>query len=146
MTLIPRRQDFRFRDWSTNSGAGWWIGALFAASSGPRSSIGSPTTFMMRPKVSRPTGTAMGRPVSIAAAPANQALGRIHRHRAHRVLAEMLRHFEHQPAAVVVDLQGVQDRRQFAVEAHVDHGADDLGDAPRIILHPVLPAWLPRGA
>ena len=41
----------------------------------------------------------------------------------------MLRHLEHQAVAVVVGLQRVQDRRQVAVELHVDDGADDLGDA-----------------
>src|SRR5262249_51895499 len=36
---------------------------------GPASSTGSPITFMMRPSVSSPTGTAMGRPVSVTSWP-----------------------------------------------------------------------------
>mmetsp|Transcript_25620 Transcript_25620/g.96468 ORF Transcript_25620/g.96468 Transcript_25620/m.96468 type:complete len:210 (-) Transcript_25620:275-904(-) len=46
-----------------------WIGAQASDSIGPRSSWGSPTTFMMRPRVEAPTGTVMGAPVSITAAP-----------------------------------------------------------------------------
>ena len=37
---------------------------------GPASSTGSPMTFMMRPSVSSPTGTAIGAPVSVTAASA----------------------------------------------------------------------------
>lgn len=36
---------------------------------GPRSSMGSPVTFMMRPRVPAPTGTVMGPPVSFVEAP-----------------------------------------------------------------------------
>ena len=43
--------------------------------------------------------------------------------------AEMLRDFEHQAVAAVRGLERVQDRRQVALELHVDDGADDLGDA-----------------
>lgn len=39
-------------------------GALLAVTIGPVSSTGSPMTFMMRPSVSRPTGTSIGAPVS----------------------------------------------------------------------------------
>ncbi len=60
---------------------------------------------------------------------AHQAVGRVHRDRAHDVLAELLRHFEDQRAAGVVDGQRVQDLRQFTVEMDIDDGADDLGDA-----------------
>ena len=59
---------------------------------------------------------------------AHQAFGGVHGDGAHRVLAEMLGDFEHQAVAVVVGLQRVQDRRQVAVELHVDDGADHLGD------------------
>ena len=40
----------------------------------------------------------------------------------------MLRDFEHQAVAAVGGLERVQDRRQVALELHVDDGADDLGD------------------
>ena len=36
---------------------------------GPFSSTGSPMTFTMRPNISRPTGTEMGAPVSMAFMP-----------------------------------------------------------------------------
>ena len=45
------------------------MGSLFVALMGPRSSMGSPVTFMMRPRVPGPTGTKMGYPVSFAVAP-----------------------------------------------------------------------------
>jgi len=57
----------------------------------------------------------------------DDAFGCVHRDGAHGVLAKVLGHFEHQPLAVVVGFQRVQDRRQRAVELHVHDGADDLG-------------------
>ena len=60
---------------------------------------------------------------------AHQAFGGVHGDGAHRVFAQMLRHFEHQAVAVVGGFQRVQDLRQMAFELHVDDGADDLGDA-----------------
>ncbi len=59
---------------------------------------------------------------------AHQSVGGVHRHRAHDILAELLRHFEDQGAAGIVDRQRIEDRRQFAVEVDIDDGADDLGD------------------
>ena len=100
---------------------------------GPASSTGSPTTLMMRPSVPSPTGTAIGWPVSVTSWPRTRPSRRVHRDRAHGVLAEMLGDFEHQAVALVVGLQRVQDRRQMAVELHVDDGADDLGDASDLI-------------
>jgi hypothetical protein len=65
---------------------------------------------------------------------ADQAVGGVHGDGAHGVLAEVLGHFEHQPVLTpggvgVGGLERVQDLRQVALELHVDHGADDLGDA-----------------
>ena len=59
---------------------------------------------------------------------AHQALRGVHRDGAHGVLAEMLGHLQHQPLALVLGLERVQDRRQVILELHVDDGADDLGD------------------
>ncbi len=56
-------------DWSTNSGAGRWIGKNVSDSIGPRSSTGSPITFMMRPSVAGPTGTRITSPVFVAGCP-----------------------------------------------------------------------------
>ncbi|CAN8020964.1 unnamed protein product, partial [Ixodes persulcatus] len=50
---------------STNSGASWWIERNLSERMGPRSSMGSPMTFMMRPRVPGPTGTMMGDCVSV---------------------------------------------------------------------------------
>ena len=66
----------------------------------------------------------------------HQPVRRVHRNRAHDVLAELLRHFEDQCPAAVIDLQCAQDCRQLSVKMHIDDGADDLGDgADRIPCH-----------
>ncbi len=57
-----------------------------------------------------------------------QAVGAVHRDRAHGRLAEVLGDLEHQLAAVVVGVERVQDRRQMAVELDVDDRAHHLGD------------------
>ena len=64
MTLMPVTRIAASVDWSTNSGASAWIGAVSSAPIGPSSSIGSPMTFMMRPSVFGPTGTRICEPVS----------------------------------------------------------------------------------
>src|ERR1700742_969752 len=56
-------------DWSVYSGAGAWIGRVSVALIGPASSTGSPATFRMRRSVPSPTGTAIGRPVSVTSWP-----------------------------------------------------------------------------
>ncbi len=60
---------------------------------------------------------------------AREAFGGVHGDGAHRVLAQVLRHLEHQPPALVLGLQRVQDLRQVTVELHVDDGAHDLANA-----------------
>ena len=80
------------------------------------------------PERASPTGTEIGAPVSVDFLAAHQAFGNVHGDAAHGVLAEMLRDLEHEPVAVVGRLQRVEDRRQFALELHVDDGADHLGD------------------
>ena len=56
-------------DWSAKDGASRWIWAVWSLEIGPASSIGSPMTFMMRPRVAGPTGTVMGSPVSTTSCP-----------------------------------------------------------------------------
>ena len=90
------------------------------------SSTASPITFMMRPKVSSPTGTAIGSPVSTTSWPRTRPIGRIHGDGAHRALAEMLGDFEHEPVTLIVGLERVQDLGQVLGELHVDHGAHHL--------------------
>ena len=59
---------------------------------------------------------------------AHQAFGGVHGDRAHCVLAQVLGDLEHEALAVVLGLERVQDRRQVAVELHVDDGAHHLAD------------------
>ena len=115
-------------DWSTNSGAGLWIGE--------RRLVDDRAALVDRladDVEDAAQGLRADRHRDRLAGiddlgAAHQPVGRVHRDRAHGVLAEMLRHFEHQGAAAVVDVQRVQDRRQLAVEMDIDDGADDLGD------------------
>ena len=44
----------------------------------------------MRPSVASPTGTVIGAPVSITSQAARETVGRVHRDRAHAVVAEVL--------------------------------------------------------
>ena len=76
--------------------------ARASAGIGPASSTGSPMTFMMRPRVPSPTGTAIGAPVSVTPCPRTSTLGRVHGDAADDVLAELLRHFEDEAVALVV--------------------------------------------
>ena len=69
MTLMPVSNISMPVAWSSNGGASRWIGQRMLGVDGPRSSTGSPRTFMMRPRVSRPTGTVIGAPVSMAFMP-----------------------------------------------------------------------------
>ena len=75
---------------SSTSGAGRWIGQRSSPSTGSPSSIGSPSRLKIRPSVSSPTGTVIGPPVSIDLVAALQAVGGVHRDRAHAVVAEVL--------------------------------------------------------
>ena len=72
-------------------GAARWIGqrSTSSASGSPRS-IGCPSRLKIRPSVAFPTGTVIGAPVSITSVAARQAVGGVHRHRPHPVVAEML--------------------------------------------------------
>ena len=66
---------------------------------------------------------------------AHEAFGRVHRDGAHGRFAQMLRHFQHQPVAVVVGFERVHDLGQFAFELHVDDGAHHLRDAADLVAH-----------
>ena len=55
--------------WSAKDGASLWMLAMCSCEIGPASSMGSPITFMMRPRVAGPTGTRMAAPVSVTGAP-----------------------------------------------------------------------------
>mmetsp|Transcript_5807 Transcript_5807/g.9755 ORF Transcript_5807/g.9755 Transcript_5807/m.9755 type:complete len:234 (-) Transcript_5807:276-977(-) len=64
ITLMPVESSSCSVDCSVKTGASLWIGSYCEAPIGPRSSIGSPMTFMMRPRVFSPTGMAIGLSVS----------------------------------------------------------------------------------
>ena len=63
MTLMPVSNISTLTLWSVNFGAERWIGERWVALTGPASSTGSPTTFMIRPSTSTPTGIEIGAPV-----------------------------------------------------------------------------------
>jgi peptide chain release factor 1 len=69
---------------------------------------------------------------------AGQAVGRVHRDRAHTIVAEVLLHLRHQRGGGAVggrdaDLEGVVDRRQPSLELRVDDDALDLDDLPDVV-------------
>jgi len=55
--------------YSVNDGASLWIDKKALVTIGPLSSIGSPITFIILPKVAGPTGILIGDPVSITPYP-----------------------------------------------------------------------------
>src|SRR5947209_5773218 len=69
MTLMPVTRIEASVDWSMKAGASAWIGAERSLPIGPRSSIGSPMTFMIRPSVLGPTGTRISEPVERTSCP-----------------------------------------------------------------------------
>ena len=66
MTLMPVSSNSVAEACSSKLGASRWISQVAAASISPASSIGLPSTSMIRPRVPAPTGTAMPRPVFLA--------------------------------------------------------------------------------
>mmetsp|Transcript_15176 Transcript_15176/g.40268 ORF Transcript_15176/g.40268 Transcript_15176/m.40268 type:complete len:554 (+) Transcript_15176:227-1888(+) len=60
--------------------------------------------------------------------PAGQAVRAVHRDRAHNVLSQVLGDLQHEAVLEALHLERLQDRRQGALELHVDDGADDLRD------------------
>ena len=66
---VPVTSNSAPEPYSSKEGASLWIGLYLVVSMGPLSSMGSPITLMMRPRVSGPTGTMMGFPVSYTSYP-----------------------------------------------------------------------------
>ena len=84
----------------------------------------------MRPRVSSPTGTVIGRTGVVNNLTADQTFGRVHGDRADGVFTEVLRNFENEAVAEIVGFQRVQNLRQnTTIEGNVDNGADNLADA-----------------
>ena len=59
---------------------------------------------------------------------ADETVGGVHRDGAHGTLTQMLGDFENQRLAVVLGVQGVQNRGQLGFELDVDDRARDLGN------------------
>ena len=116
-------------DCSTKVGAGWWMARLLRPvdRAGLVDRLADDVHDAAERAVADRHRDRRAGVVDLLAA--HQAFGGVHGDGAHGVLAEMLGHLEHQAVAVVLGLQRVQDRRQVAVELHVDDGADDLRDA-----------------
>ena len=91
---MPVSSSWRSGDCSSNfGGRGGWTRSSPAI--GPASSIGRPSTSMMRPRVPNwPTGTEIGAPVLLHLHAATQAVGRTHGDGAHDAVAQLLLHFE----------------------------------------------------
>ena len=115
-------------DWSAKEGAGWWMARSLAGLD--RAGLvdrladdvhDAPERLVADRHRDRLAG--VGHLLA-----AHQAFGGVHGDGAHRVLAQMLRDLEHQAAALVGGLERVEDRRQIAVELHVDDGAHHLAD------------------
>ena len=98
-------------------------------------STGSPSTFSTRPSVSGPDRHRNRLAEIDRRHAALHAVGRLHRDRAHAVLAEVLLDFgddvdrRRSPCRLGLDAERVVDFRQVAVlELDVDHRPDDLND------------------
>lgn len=63
--------------------------------------------------------------------PANQTLGTVHGDGADGVLPQVLGDLEHETRRAVLDLEGVEDRREVGVELDVHDGTDNGDDAAR---------------
>ena len=132
MTLIPVSKISTFGDSSPKAGGSRWIGQRSpVAASLP--STGSPITFQTRPSVWSPTGTEIGDARVDDVGAAREAVGRVHRDRAHAIVAEVLLHLRDQLARAAVpvgdlDAERVVDLRQPAREDGVEDDALDLDD------------------
>ena len=69
ITLMPVSSNSVDAANSSKAGALRWIDIVFSAPMGPISSIGRPSTSMMRPRVLRPTGTLICSPVLVTIMP-----------------------------------------------------------------------------
>ncbi len=135
MTLMPVSSSSCDGESSSNAGALRWIDKVFFASTGPFSSIGRPSTSMMRPSVFAPTGTEIGAPVLTTFMPRRSPSEEPERDRPHDAVAQLLLDLERQPD--LVHLERVVDVGQLvARELDVDDGADALND--RSLIHGVL--------
>jgi hypothetical protein len=69
ITLMPVSSSSTEGESSSNFGGKAWIDRYSSAFTGPRSSIGRPSTSITRPRVAGPTGTEIGAPVFVTFIP-----------------------------------------------------------------------------
>jgi hypothetical protein len=69
MTLRPVSNTSISVVWSSNAGGARWIGSILSALTSPLPSIAWPSTSNTRPRVTSPTGTVIGAPVSRTSVP-----------------------------------------------------------------------------
>src|SRR4026208_1085221 len=75
ITLMPVSRSSAEGDSSSSLGAIWWIERFLSDLIGPKSSMGRPSTFMMRPSVPVPTGTEIGPPGAVTFMPRRRPAG-----------------------------------------------------------------------
>jgi hypothetical protein len=106
-----------------------WIGAVSVWPIGPRSSIGSPITFMIRPRVIGPTGTRIWPPVSRTGwprvRPSVESIAMVRTVDSPRCWATS--RTRRLPLLSVSRAERISGERAF--EGDVDDGADHLADA-----------------
>ncbi len=131
---------------SSNFGAIWWIERRSADLIGPCSSIGRPSTSMMRPSVPLPTGTEIGCPVALHLHAAAQAVGGAHGDGTHHAVAQLLLDLEGQAfldqrvGGIVLEDERVVDRGHVvAIELDVGDRADALDDGAFCLCHEICP-------
>ena len=135
ITLIPVSRMFALVSCSTSEGAGRWIGYFFVNSTGPRWSVGSPTTLKIRPRTLSPTGTEIGSDVLTTSIPPLKSLGRAHRDGADPVLTKVLLNFEGEFDGTLCSFETNLKRVEYLwefpilwVELDIHNWTDDLDD------------------
>merc|ERR1711963_999957 len=88
---------------------------------GPLSSMGSPMTLMILPRV-------FGASV-LAGLATDQTFSAVHGNSAHCVLPQVLSHLKDEPRGAVLHLQGIEDGGQVLIKLHVHNGANDGNNA-----------------
>ncbi len=136
MTLMPVSSSSTDGDSSSNFGAFWWIARRSSVAIGPASSIGRPSTSMMRPSVAVPTGTEIAAPVLLTVMPrrrpSDEPIAMVRTTPSPSCCCtSKVRPFSASDAAGVREHQRVVNAgHRLARELDVDHRADALNDCP----------------
>jgi len=103
------------------------MGKYLLVTMGPFSSMGSPMTFMILPRVEGPTGTMIGFPVSLTSCP-DESFSGVEGNSSDVVASQMLGDFQNKFVLDALDLQGVENGWKVALELHVDDSTNHLGN------------------